>query len=114
MHTVVETPSFIRHAKKAGVTNEELAFIITFLAQHPAAGDEIRGTGGARKVRFPARGKGKSGGYRVIAFYSGEDIPVFLLDVYAKGEKISLTSSEKKELKNILGKIPTAYRSASL
>lgn len=113
MHTVVETPSFIRHAKKAGVTDEELAFIIASLARHPAAGDEIRGTGGARKVRFPARGKGKRGGYRVIAFYSGKDIPVFLLDVYAKGEKISLTAAEKKELKNILGKIAAAYRSTS-
>lgn len=114
MHTVVETPTFIRHAKKASVTDEELVAIITFLAWHPAAGDEIRGTGGARKVRFPARGKGKSGGYRVITFYSGRDIPIFLLDVYAKGEKISLTPAEKAELRNILGKIAAAYRSASL
>lgn len=114
MHTVVETPSFIRYAKKAGVTDEELDTIITFLARHSAAGDEIRGTGGARKVRFPARGKGKSGGYRVITFYSGKDIPIFLLDVYAKGDKISLTQAEKTKLRNILGKIAATYRSTSL
>lgn len=96
------------------MTGEELVAIITFLARHSAAGDEIRGTGGARKVRFPARGKGKSGGYRAITFYSGKDIPIFLLDVYAKGEKISLTQAEKAELRNILGKTVAAYRSASL
>ena len=30
-------------------------------------------------------GKGKSGDYRVITFYSGDDIPVFLLNIFGKG-----------------------------
>lgn len=111
MHTVVETPVFIRSAKRVGVTNEELDAIRTVLAQSPDAGDEISGTGGARKLRFAARGKGKSGGYRIITFYSGEDIPVFLLDIYAKGEKIDLTQSEKNALKKILAEIVETYRS---
>ena len=110
MHTVVETPVFIRSAKNAGMSGEELDTIKTFLAQTPDAGDEMPGTGGARKIRFAARGKGKSSGYRVITFYSGEDIPVFLLDVYAKGEKIDLTQDEKKTLRSILGTIVEAYR----
>lgn len=111
MHTIVETPVFIRSAKDARVTEEEMDQIKSFLAHHPTAGDEMPGTGGARKVRFAARGKGKSGGYRVITFYSGEDIPVFLLDVYAKGEKIDLTQSEKNELRFILDGIVKTYRS---
>jgi hypothetical protein len=69
IHTVVETPVFIRSAKKAGVTEDELDHIKTFLAQEPEAGDEMPGTGGARKIRFAAKGKGKGGGYRVITFY---------------------------------------------
>ena len=113
MHTLVETPVFIRSAKKAGVTDTEIDTIKTFLAKNPTAGDEMPGTGGARKIRFPARGKGKSGGYRVITFYSGEDIPVFLLDIYAKGEKIDFTQEEKKILKQLLGKIVEAYRRSS-
>jgi hypothetical protein len=32
-------------------------------------------------------GRGKSGGYRVITFYSGQDVPAFLLAAYSKGEK---------------------------
>ena len=110
MHTVVETPIFIRSAKKAGVTEDELDHIKTFLAQAPEAGDEMSGTGGARKIRFAAKGKGKSGGYRVITFYSGVDLPVFLLDIYAKGEKIDLTQDEKNTLRHILRHLADAHR----
>ena len=38
------------------------------------AGDVIEGTGGARKLRFAGKGKGKRGGFRVITFFSGADI----------------------------------------
>lgn len=113
MHTIVETPIFIRSAKKASITDAELDTIKTFLAQHPDAGDEMPETGGARKVRFAARGKDKSSGYRVITFYSGVEIPVFLLDVYAKGEKIDLTQEEKRILKTLLENIVAAYRRQS-
>jgi hypothetical protein len=51
----------------------------------------IPGTGGARKVRFAGRGKGKSGGYRVITFYSGPEVPVFLITLFAKGRRPSGT-----------------------
>lgn len=63
MHTVIETPGFIADAKKSGLTEDERSAIVNTLAQNPTAGHEIKGTGGARKVRFPARGRGKSGGY---------------------------------------------------
>jgi hypothetical protein len=57
------------------MTDEETADIVTFLAENPKAGDELAGTGGCRKVRIAGRGKGKSGGYRTITFYSGETMP---------------------------------------
>lgn len=62
MHTVVETPEYLRDAKRAGLSREECEAIVAFMAARPQADDEIRGTGGARKVRFAAKGKGKSGG----------------------------------------------------
>lgn len=110
MHTIVETPVFMRSAKRMGVTEDELEEIKTLLSDTPDAGDEMPGTGGARKLRVAGKGKGKSGGYRVITFYSGVDIPVFLLDIYAKGEKIDLTQDEKNTLKKILGHIADSYR----
>jgi hypothetical protein len=54
--------------------------------------------GGARKVRFAGRGKGKGGGYRVITFCSGAGLPVFPLTVFGKGRKVDLTQAERNEL----------------
>jgi len=51
--------------------------VVEMIASNPEAGNEIGGAGGARKVRIVGRGKGKSGGYRVITFYSGKDVPKF-------------------------------------
>ncbi len=71
--------------------------------------DVIEGTGGARKIRFAGRSKGKSGGYRVITFYTGADIPVFLLNVFTKNEKTDLTPGERRILKTILAQVAQQY-----
>jgi hypothetical protein len=110
MHTVVETPEYLRDVKRAGLSQEECGAIVAFMAANPQAGDEIRGTGGARKVRFAAKGKGKSGGIRVITFFSGPEIPVFLLNVFAKNEKIDLSAAERSTLKKVLSRLVEAYR----
>lgn len=68
------------------------------------------GTGGARKLRLARPGSGKSGGYRIVTYYAGTDVPVFLMDVYSKGERINLTDVEKNELKKLLGSIADDWR----
>ena len=110
MHTVVETPAYVADAKAAGLTETERAAVVEMVAKQPRAGDETPGTGGARKVRIAGRGKGKSGGYRVITFYSGEDVPVFLLTLYSKGKKANLSKAERNELKTVLADIVREYR----
>jgi hypothetical protein len=110
MHTVVETPSYLADAKAARLSESERDAVVEIVANHPEAGDEISGTGGARKLRLAGRGKGKSGGYRVITFYSGKDVPVFLLAVYSKGEKSDLSKGERNELKGVLADIARDYR----
>jgi hypothetical protein len=81
VQTVVETRAYLAAVKATGIRDEEAAAIVDGLASDPAMGDEIAGTGGCRKVRIAGRGKGKSGGYRVVTFYSGEALPLFLLTV---------------------------------
>jgi hypothetical protein len=110
VHTVVETPEYLSDARAARLTEHEQSAIVEFIASHPNAGDIIPNTGGARKVRFAGRGKGKSGGYRVVTFYTGPDLPVFLLNVFAKGDKINLTRAERNELRVILADIAAAYK----
>lgn len=96
--------------KAAHLTEAERDAVVSKVAGAPRAGTEIAGTGGARKLRIAGRGKGKSGGYRVITFYSGEDLPVFLLTLYSKGEKANLSKAERNELKSILAEIVQSYR----
>jgi hypothetical protein len=108
VHTVVETPSYLTDARTAGLTDTEREAIVTMAANHPRIGGEIRGTGGAGKMRVA--GKGKSGGFRVITFYSGEDVPVFLITLYSKGEKANLSKAERNELRSILAEIVDNYR----
>ncbi|MBX3513157.1 MAG: type II toxin-antitoxin system RelE/ParE family toxin [Xanthobacteraceae bacterium] len=110
MHTVIETPAFLASAREEGLDEQMRADIVAFLALNPTAGEMMVGTGGARKVRFAGRGKGKSGGYRVITFYGGEDMPIFLLDVFGKGSKANLTAAEKSELKKLLTSLPELFR----
>lgn len=93
-----------------GLSEDENHKIVTYLAENPDAGDLIKGTGGARKVRFPLRNKGKSGGVRIVTYYCDEDIPVFLLDVFSKGDRINLSKAECNELKEILRDLAQDYR----
>jgi len=111
MQTVAELRSFRREATKAGMCEEDVADLVSYLADNPDAGDEIKSTGGYRKLRFSIRSnkKGKSGGVRIITFYSGENMPVFLLTVFAKNVKIDLTAQERKSLKNITEQIVHEY-----
>jgi hypothetical protein len=110
MQTVVEMPEFLRRAKQIGLTDDERENIIDDLASNPEAGDEIAGTGGMRKVRVAAKGKGRSGGYRVITFFSGPNIPVFLVTVYAKTQKDTITDKEKNIMKSLSTILVDAYR----
>jgi hypothetical protein len=83
------------------MTDDEVSAIVEYLAANPTAGDVIPGTGGCRKLRWAGRGKGKSGGYRTITFYTGALSPVYLLTVFGKGAKTNLSKAECNALKTI-------------
>jgi hypothetical protein len=89
---------------------DEILRLTNYLAEHPLAGDLMPGTGGARKLRFAKPHQGKRGSYRVITFFGGHDIPIFLMDVYAKGEKINLSAREREELRKELEAFAEEYR----
>jgi len=105
LHTVVETPTFLA----SSLSETERREIVALLAANPRAGEKIPGTGGARKLRVAGRGHGKRGGYRIITFYSGVNLPVFLLAAFAKGERADLSQAERNELRGLLKRIVETY-----
>lgn len=109
VHGVVLTPTFERDAADAKLSEEELMEIVSVIAADPLAGDLMVGTGGARKIRHPGKGKGKRGGYRTIHYFGGNDIPVFLLALIDKGDKDNLSKAERNALAALLPKIADSY-----
>jgi hypothetical protein len=97
VQTVVETPTFIRRAERL-LSEEEHAALILWLASHPTAGDEMVGACGVRKARFGAKGRGKSGGVRVIYYFYDRDMPIYALLIYGKNERADLTPDERKSV----------------
>src|SRR5580765_8440027 len=65
MLTFIESPAFTRQLLELW-TDAEYAAFQQFLAANPTRGDVIPGLHGLRKVRWPAKGKGKRGGARII------------------------------------------------
>jgi hypothetical protein len=98
MHTIIETPAYIAAAHDAGMSADEMTAVVSIIAADPRAGAIMPGCGGARKLRVRKPGTGKSGGYRVITYYGGDEVPVFLLTVFGKGEKDNLTKGERNGL----------------
>jgi hypothetical protein len=103
MQSVVETDEFLRASHAAGIDDAGRESIVTLVASNPVRGDLIVGAGGCRKLRVAGRGKGKSGGYRLITFYGGPQVPVFLVTIFSKGERADLTKAERNGLAKLAG-----------
>ena len=70
------------------------------------------GTGGCRKVQFKKPGTGKSGGYRVVTYYEGGEIPLILLTVFGKNERANLDRAERNELKALVARLDKELRNS--
>jgi len=85
------------------MTAEQQDELVLFLARHPEAGDVIPDSGGVRKLRWLAEGRGKRGGARVIYYFRDLSMPLVLFTVYAKNEKSDLSAKERKAPESLGG-----------
>ena len=108
--TIVVLRNFERAAKKAGLVQSERDALILLLENDTASGDLIPGAGGARKLRLARHGGGKSGGYRVITYFGGAKMPVYLIDVYTKNVKTDLSADERKQVKALCKELLKIHR----
>jgi len=84
------------------LSDEEQGKLAAHLIDYPDDGDIIQGTGGIRKIRWGAKGKGKRGGVRVIYYWRISQHHIYLLNIYGKNEVSDLTEKEKDYLKKLV------------
>jgi hypothetical protein len=97
----VETSAFSAQ-RDDWLSDDEYRRLQGYLIEHPDAGDIIRGSGGIRKLRWAAKGKGKSGGVRVIYYWAKAPLHVYLLTLYGKSEQADI---DRATLKRIADKL---------
>ena len=76
------------------------------LVVHPDAGDLISGGRGLRKLRRPAKGRGKRGGARVIYYHVVSQNLILLIVAYAKNEKEDL---DRRQLQILAQHVKTEF-----
>jgi len=104
VQTVAETSIFQKRAVDL-LSEDERVELLNFLAENPEAGDVITDTGGVKKLRFSAKGRGKSGGVRVIYYFYDETILIYALLIYGKNERADLTPSQRKNVAKLAAKL---------
>ena len=92
----VMTAGFEKSWEHMGLGDEELRELQNVLLENPDAGDVIPDLAGARKIRIPLTGRGKSGGGRVI-----------YVDVVVK-EQTDMNPAQKKIVRNLIETIKEA------
>ena len=67
-------------------------------------------TGGVRKLRFAAKGRGKSGEVRAIYYFYDKENPLYAIYLYGKNEQVDLSPAKKKKMMAFAATIKAAAR----
>ncbi len=98
---IIETSIFTRQMREL-LSEEEYRVLQTALVNRPTAGSVIVGSGGLRKMRWAAKGRGKRGGVRAIYYWAVAQEQLLMLLLYSKSERDDLTPTQLKTLKKIV------------
>ena len=101
-YNITATPKFKKElkklAKKYHSLKKEYADFIESLEQEPTQGDSLGNNCYKVRLAIASKGKGKSGGARVITTLFVANKTVYLLSIYDKSEKESISNKELSEL----------------
>jgi hypothetical protein len=97
---IIETSIFTKKIT-ALLNDEDYRGLQNVLVEMPGSGDIIQGSGGIRKIRWGANGRGKRGGARVIYYWASQHDQIFMLYAYAKNECDDLTKDQLSVLRAV-------------
>jgi mRNA-degrading endonuclease RelE of RelBE toxin-antitoxin system len=98
---IIETSVFTRQVQKL-LNDDAYRELQIALSERPEMGVIIVGSGGLRKVRWAAQGRGKRGGVRVIYYWAVEQDRLLMLLMYSKSERDDLTREQLRILRRIV------------
>ena len=108
-HTVVETEQFIDSANAANVSEFELQSIVSTLAANPMAGQVMHIRWGTWLFRYKSWYAGMGRRFRIVTFFAGSHMPVFLIDIFADGEKLTYSRAEREQLCLMFTKVSETF-----
>jgi mRNA-degrading endonuclease RelE of RelBE toxin-antitoxin system len=105
-YNIIPTNKFIKEAKrlirKYPSLKSELVELNKTLADNPTVGTPLGNNAYKIRVAVKSKGKGKSGGARVITYLVTENKEVYLLTIYDKAELNTIDDTTLKRIINSL------------
>lgn len=106
-YSIIAVPTFRKElkklAKKYHSLKIDLAVLFESLEENPIQGTSLGKNCYKIRLSIASKGKGKSGGARLITNFVITDETVYLLSIYDKSDKENLTD---KELVELLEEVP--------
>ena len=98
MFEFIETPFFTK-ALSHYLGDDEYAKLQNYLNERPEAGVIVPGSGGVRKLRWGAEGRGKRGGLRAIYYLRRARGEIWMLTIYGKNVRENIPAHILNQIK---------------
>ena len=102
LYTVITISRFEREmkhlAKKYASLKNEYEALVEELEENPEKGTPLGNNVYKIRLAVASKGRGKSGGARVITYLKTEQGNVYLLSIYDKGERDTISDKEIKDI----------------
>lgn len=106
--TIAEVRGFSDDAARV-FTMMEWEALTQCLSVNPSYGEVIPDTGGVRVVRWSAESQGRKGNVRVLYYFRDLNVPLYLLALYERGERLNLSTADKRIMRLLVDEIVASY-----